>query len=97
MNQVGIDEFLRALRCVGVKKDDLNGEQLKSKYSNVARHSIHQFLSTPTKYENENKNNNKKITAAKLYASLSLRQKYIIIKIATERERLCSQATLAQA
>ena len=36
LNQVGIDEFLRALRSLGVKKNDISGEPLKLKYSNVA-------------------------------------------------------------
>ena len=35
LNQVSIDEFLRALRSLGVKKDDISGEPLKIKYSSV--------------------------------------------------------------
>ena len=35
LNQVGIDEFLRAIRSLGVKKDDISGELLKIKYSRV--------------------------------------------------------------
>ena len=50
MNQVGIDEFLCALRSLGVKKDDISGEPLKIKYSNVAPYSTHQRHSTPTRY-----------------------------------------------
>ena len=53
LNQVGIDEFLCALRSLGVKKDDISGEQLKIKYSNVAPYSSHKRHSTPTKYEDE--------------------------------------------
>ena len=53
LNQVGIDEFLRALRSLSVKKDDITGESLKIKYSNVAPNSTHQRHSTPTKYEDE--------------------------------------------
>ena len=53
LNQVGIDEFLRALRSLDVKKDDISGEPLKIKYSNVAPYSTHQRHSTPTKYEDE--------------------------------------------
>ena len=53
LNQVGIDEFLRALRSLGVKNDDISGEPLKIKYSNVAPYSTHQRYSTPTKYEDE--------------------------------------------
>ena len=54
---MGIDEFLCALRSLGVKKDDISGEPLKIKYSNVARYKTHQLLSTPTKYEDHNKDN----------------------------------------
>ena len=50
LNQVGIDEFLRALRSLGVNKDDISGEPLKMKYSNAAPYSTHQRHSTPTKY-----------------------------------------------
>ena len=53
LNQVGIDEFLRALRSLGVKKDDICGEPLNINYSNVAPNSTHQRYSTPTKYEDE--------------------------------------------
>ena len=55
LNQVGFDEFLRALRSLGVKKDYISGEPLKIKYSNVAPYSTHHFHSTPTKYEDEAK------------------------------------------
>ena len=53
LNQVGIDAFLRALKSLGVKKDDISGEPLKIKYSSVAPYSTHQTHSTPTKYEDE--------------------------------------------
>ena len=53
LNQVGIDEFLRALRSLGVKKDDISGEPLKITYSNVTPYSTHQRHSTPTRYEDE--------------------------------------------
>ena len=36
LNQVGIYKFLRPLRSLGVKKDDISGDPLKIKYSNVA-------------------------------------------------------------
>ena len=36
LKQVGIDEFLRALRSLGVKMDYISGEPLKIKYNNVA-------------------------------------------------------------
>ena len=36
MNQVGIDEFPRALRSLGVKKDKISGEPVNNKYKNVA-------------------------------------------------------------
>ena len=58
LNQVGIDKFLRALRSLGVKKDDQSGEPLKIKYSNVAPYRTHQRHSTPTTYKDEEKNNN---------------------------------------
>ena len=58
LNQVGIDEFLRALRSLDVKKDDISGEFLKMKYSSVAPYSIYQRYSTPTKYEDEDKDDN---------------------------------------
>ena len=53
MNQVGIDEFLRAFRSLGVKTNDISGEPLKIKYSNEAPCSTHQRHSTPTRYEDE--------------------------------------------
>ena len=60
LNQVGIDEFLRPLRSLGVKKDDISGEPLKMKYSNVAPYSTHQRHSTPTKYEDEKEDDDEK-------------------------------------
>ena len=60
LNQVGIDNFLRALQSLGVKKDDISGEPLKIKYSNVAPYSTYQRHSTPTKYEDEEKNDDEK-------------------------------------
>ena len=59
LNQVGIDEFLRALQSLGVKKDDISGEPLKMKYSSVAPYSTHERHSTPTKYEDEEEDDNK--------------------------------------
>ena len=53
LNQVGIDEFLRALRSLGVKTDDVSGEPLKIKYSNVAPNSTHQRHSTPIRNKDE--------------------------------------------
>ena len=53
LNQVGNDEFLRALRSLGVKKDDISDEPLKIKYINLAPNSTHQRHSTPTRYEDE--------------------------------------------
>ena len=41
LNKVGTDEFLRALRSLGVQKDDISAEPLKIKYSNVAPYSTH--------------------------------------------------------
>ena len=53
LNLVGIDEFLRALQSLSVKKDDISGEPLQINYRNVAPYSTHQRHSTPTKYEDE--------------------------------------------
>ena len=53
LNQVVIDEFLRALQSLGVTKDNISGKPLKTKYSNLAPYSTHQRHSTPTKYEDE--------------------------------------------
>ena len=53
LNQVGIDEFLRAFQSLGVKKNDISGEPLKIKYSYVAPYSTHHRHSTPTKYEDD--------------------------------------------
>ena len=53
LNQVGIDEFFRALLCLGVKKDDIKGEPFKIKYSNVAPYNTHQRHSIQTNYEDE--------------------------------------------
>ena len=60
LNQVIINEFLYALRSLGVKKDDLSGEPLKIKYSNVAPYSTHQRHSTLTTYKDEEEENNEK-------------------------------------
>ena len=53
LNQVGIDEFLRALRSLGVKKDEISGEPLKIKYKNMAPYGAVQRHSTPVEYETE--------------------------------------------
>ena len=53
LHQVGIDEFLRGLRSLGVKNDDISGEPLKIKYSSVAPYGANQRHSTPVKYEHE--------------------------------------------
>ena len=60
MNKVGIDEFLLALRSLSVKKDDISGEHLIIKYSNVAPYSTHQRQSTPTKYDDEKEDDDEK-------------------------------------
>ena len=41
LNQVGIDEFYRALRNRGVKKEEISDDPLKIKYINVASYSTH--------------------------------------------------------
>ena len=51
LDQVSIDELLRAIRSLGVMKDDISGEPLKIKYSNVAPYSNHQSHSAPSKYD----------------------------------------------
>ena len=54
LNQVNFDEFLQALRGLGVNKNNgISGEPLKIKYSNVAPYSTHKHHSTPPKYEDE--------------------------------------------
>ena len=60
LNQVGIDEFLRALKSIGVKINDISGELYKIKYSNVAPYSTHKRYSTPTKYEDEEEDDDEK-------------------------------------
>ena len=57
LNQVGIDECLLAFRNLGVKKDNLSGEPHKIKHSNVAPYRTHQRHSTPSKYEDEEEDN----------------------------------------
>ena len=58
LNQVGIDDFLRGLRSLDVNKDDISGEPLKLKYSNVAPFGNHQRHSTPTKYKDKKEDDN---------------------------------------
>ena len=58
LNQVGIGEFLRALRIFGVKENDISGKPLKIKYSNVAPYSTQKRHYTPTKYEDEEEDDN---------------------------------------
>ena len=58
LNQVGIDEFLRALRSLGVKKDDISGEPLKIKYSSLVPYSTRQRHLTLTKYEDKEEDDN---------------------------------------
>ena len=53
-HQVGIDDFLHSLRSLGIKRDDVSGETLKNKFSNVAPYVAHQRHSTPAKYEPDN-------------------------------------------
>ena len=98
LNQVDIDEFLRALRSLGVKKDDISGEPLKIKYSNVATNSTHQRHSTPTKYEAEKEDDEEEEVRPRSHKHRGHKDKKIIIfKLATGRNRLCSQTTRAQA
>ena len=60
LNQVGIDEFLLALRSLCVKKDDLSGKPYKIKYSNLAPYNCYQRQSTATKYEDEEDDDDEK-------------------------------------
>ena len=53
LHQVGIDDCLRALRSLGVRKDEISGDPLKIKYKNVAPYSAVQRYSTPVKYEHD--------------------------------------------
>ena len=53
LNQVGIDEFFRALRSLGVKKDEISNESLKIKYKNVAPYGAVQRHSKPVEYEHD--------------------------------------------
>ena len=41
LRQVGIDEFFRAIRSLGIKKDDLSGETFKYKYTKDAPCKVH--------------------------------------------------------
>ena len=41
LRQISIDEFLRALRSLGIRKDDLSGETLKYKYTKDAPYKVH--------------------------------------------------------
>ena len=45
LRQVGIGEFLRALRSLGIKKDDLSGEPFKYKYTKDAPYKVHHHSS----------------------------------------------------
>ena len=45
LRQVCIDEFLHALRSLGIKKDDLSGETLKYKYTKDAPYKVHHHSS----------------------------------------------------
>ena len=58
LDQVGIDEFLRALKSLSLIKDNINDKTLKIKYSNMAPYSTHKRHSTLTKYEDEEEDDN---------------------------------------
>ena len=55
---MGIDEFLRSLRSLGVKKDDISGQTYKIKHSSKAPYSTHQRHTAQTKYEDEKEDDN---------------------------------------
>ena len=54
LHQVGIDDFLRALRSLGLKRDEISGKQLNIKYKNVTPYGAVQPRSTPVEYKHEN-------------------------------------------
>ena len=41
LRQVNLDEFLRAVRSLDIKNDDLSGETLKYKYTKDAPYKVH--------------------------------------------------------
>ena len=43
LNKIGINEFLSTLRSIGVNKDDISGEPLKTKYTDVAPYITQQL------------------------------------------------------
>ena len=51
LHQVGINVFLRALRSLGVTKDEISGGPLKIKFKNVAPYGAVKRHSTPCEYE----------------------------------------------
>ena len=53
LHQVCIDDFLRGLRSLGVKKDEISGEPLNIKYKTVAPYGAMQRHSTPVEYEHD--------------------------------------------
>ena len=97
LNQVGIDEFLSALRSLGVKIDDISGEPLKIKYSNVAPYNTHKRHSTRTKYEDEDKDDDEEEVRQPSHKHrIHKDNKNIILKFGTRRKGLCPQATRAK-
>ena len=82
--QVGIDQFLCALKSLGVKKGDKSNETLKIKYSIVSPYSSYQRHLKPTKYEYKNKDDDEEdVRLPSLKHRVHKDKKNIIFKLAT--------------
>ena len=51
LRQVGIDEFLCALRSFGIKKDELSGKTFKHKYIKDAPYKVQHYSTRPKREE----------------------------------------------
>ena len=67
-------------------------------YCNVAPYSTHKRHSTPTKYEDDEVDNDEKVEVRPPSHKHRVQKKNtnIILKLATKRKRLCTQTTRAQ-
>ena len=94
---MGIDEFLRLLQSLNLKKDDISGELIKIKYyNNVARYSTQERHSTPTKYVDEDNDDDEVDVRSPSYKHrVHNNKKTSSFKLDTGREGLCLQATWA--
>ena len=68
MRQMGIDEFFRARRSLGIKKDDLSGETLKYKYTKHAPYKVNNHFSQAS---------NKKKSSSLFQSSFQEGQRYV--------------------